>query len=293
MKVGGRAVGGPRHDTPCTAAGLVVRPTAAPHSVLSAEEVAHAMQARAGRPLLLFDIAGYGPKTFLPELDCILADELLKVHVSYGPLAQRLLTKINGLRPHPTATAGAGAGGVWLMEPSCSRQGGRGQVAAIAEHGGVGRAAADIDGGHLGVVVGGPARDARAAPGDLGLGVGASDGDDEVAGRGREGGEDGVGVARARGLTGDDHGTGLDCGSVDARQGIVAGHEIGEALRLRQDQRAHVIENLPAMGERCGGPGGEGRRRRGHRRRGLRAVESRARAHHLSLIHISEPTNPY
>ena len=32
---------------------------------------------------LFFDVAGYGPKSFLPELGCTLADELLKVHRSY------------------------------------------------------------------------------------------------------------------------------------------------------------------------------------------------------------------
>jgi phosphoribosylformylglycinamidine cyclo-ligase len=32
---------------------------------------------------LLFDIAGYGPNTVLPELGCTVADELLKVHRSY------------------------------------------------------------------------------------------------------------------------------------------------------------------------------------------------------------------
>ncbi len=33
---------------------------------------------------LLFDTAGYSPKTFVPELNCTLADELLKVHKSYA-----------------------------------------------------------------------------------------------------------------------------------------------------------------------------------------------------------------
>jgi phosphoribosylformylglycinamidine cyclo-ligase len=32
---------------------------------------------------LFFDVAGYGPKSFLPELGCTLAEELLKVHRSY------------------------------------------------------------------------------------------------------------------------------------------------------------------------------------------------------------------
>jgi phosphoribosylformylglycinamidine cyclo-ligase len=45
---------------------------------------------------LLFEVAGYGPKTFLPELGCTVGDELLKVHRSYlGPIralsAKRLL----------------------------------------------------------------------------------------------------------------------------------------------------------------------------------------------------------
>jgi phosphoribosylformylglycinamidine cyclo-ligase len=36
---------------------------------------------------LLLEVAGYGPKTFLPELGCTVADELLKVHRSYlGPI---------------------------------------------------------------------------------------------------------------------------------------------------------------------------------------------------------------
>jgi phosphoribosylformylglycinamidine cyclo-ligase len=33
---------------------------------------------------LLFDAAGYSPKTYVPELGCTLADELLKVHKSYA-----------------------------------------------------------------------------------------------------------------------------------------------------------------------------------------------------------------
>jgi phosphoribosylformylglycinamidine cyclo-ligase len=37
--------------------------------------------------LLLLETAGYGPETFLPELGCTVADELLKVHISYlGPI---------------------------------------------------------------------------------------------------------------------------------------------------------------------------------------------------------------
>lgn len=37
---------------------------------------------------LLFEVAGYSPKTFVPELGCTVADELLKIHRSYaGPIA--------------------------------------------------------------------------------------------------------------------------------------------------------------------------------------------------------------
>jgi phosphoribosylformylglycinamidine cyclo-ligase len=32
---------------------------------------------------LFFEVGGYGPNSFLPELDCTLADELLKIHRSY------------------------------------------------------------------------------------------------------------------------------------------------------------------------------------------------------------------
>lgn len=39
---------------------------------------------------LLFDVAGYTPDTFLPELDCTVADALLKVHRSYLKPIQRL-----------------------------------------------------------------------------------------------------------------------------------------------------------------------------------------------------------
>jgi len=40
---------------------------------------------------LLFDVAGYSPKTFLPELDGAIADELLKVHRSYLKPIQKLM----------------------------------------------------------------------------------------------------------------------------------------------------------------------------------------------------------
>jgi phosphoribosylformylglycinamidine cyclo-ligase len=42
---------------------------------------------------LLFDVAGYGAKTFLPELGCTVGDELLKVHRSYLTPIQRLLSE--------------------------------------------------------------------------------------------------------------------------------------------------------------------------------------------------------
>lgn len=40
---------------------------------------------------LLFDVAGYGAKTFLPELGCTVGEELLKVHRSYLTPVQTLL----------------------------------------------------------------------------------------------------------------------------------------------------------------------------------------------------------
>jgi phosphoribosylformylglycinamidine cyclo-ligase len=40
---------------------------------------------------LLFESAGYGPKTFLPELGSTVGDELLKVHRSYLRPIQKLL----------------------------------------------------------------------------------------------------------------------------------------------------------------------------------------------------------
>jgi phosphoribosylformylglycinamidine cyclo-ligase len=40
---------------------------------------------------LLFEVGGYTPKTFLPELDCTIADELLKIHRSYLKPIQKLL----------------------------------------------------------------------------------------------------------------------------------------------------------------------------------------------------------
>ena len=40
---------------------------------------------------LLFDVAGYGPDTFLPELQCTVGEELLKVHRSYLRPIRKLL----------------------------------------------------------------------------------------------------------------------------------------------------------------------------------------------------------
>jgi phosphoribosylformylglycinamidine cyclo-ligase len=40
---------------------------------------------------LLFEVGGYTPKTFLPELDSTIADELLKVHRSYLKPIQKLM----------------------------------------------------------------------------------------------------------------------------------------------------------------------------------------------------------
>jgi phosphoribosylformylglycinamidine cyclo-ligase len=42
---------------------------------------------------LLFDVAGYGVKTYLPELGCTVGDELLKVHRSYLKPIQALAEK--------------------------------------------------------------------------------------------------------------------------------------------------------------------------------------------------------
>ena len=41
---------------------------------------------------LLFEVAGYGPKTLLPEVGATVADELLKVHRSYLKPIRALMT---------------------------------------------------------------------------------------------------------------------------------------------------------------------------------------------------------
>lgn len=57
MTVGGRALDWSRLDEALAATDLIISATAAPHVVLSADQVAQAMQVRSGRPLLLIDIA--------------------------------------------------------------------------------------------------------------------------------------------------------------------------------------------------------------------------------------------
>lgn len=69
MRVGGRAVEWARLDEALTAVDLVISATAAPHIVLAREQVAQAMQARGGRPLLLFDIAL--PRDIEPTIDTL------------------------------------------------------------------------------------------------------------------------------------------------------------------------------------------------------------------------------
>jgi phosphoribosylformylglycinamidine cyclo-ligase len=44
---------------------------------------------------VLFDGMALNPGSRLPELDCTVGEELLKVHVTYGPLVQHLLKKFN------------------------------------------------------------------------------------------------------------------------------------------------------------------------------------------------------
>lgn len=69
MKVGGRAVEWSRLDEALTAVDLVISATAAPHVVLTREQVARAIRARAERPLLLFDIAL--PRDIDPAIDAL------------------------------------------------------------------------------------------------------------------------------------------------------------------------------------------------------------------------------
>jgi len=55
---------------------------------------------------LLFDVGGYTPKTFLPEIDSTIADELLKVHRSYLKPIQKLLK--NGMLSAAAHITGGG-----------------------------------------------------------------------------------------------------------------------------------------------------------------------------------------
>jgi phosphoribosylformylglycinamidine cyclo-ligase len=48
---------------------------------------------------IFFDELKLQPRDYLPDLSNTIGDELLKVHVSYGPLIQKLLKKFNGRQP--------------------------------------------------------------------------------------------------------------------------------------------------------------------------------------------------
>jgi phosphoribosylformylglycinamidine cyclo-ligase len=48
---------------------------------------------------ILFDELKLQPQDYLPDLSNTIGDELLKVHVSYGPLVQKLLQKFNNREP--------------------------------------------------------------------------------------------------------------------------------------------------------------------------------------------------
>lgn len=69
MKVGGRAIDWARLSEALATVDLVISATAAPHIVLTKQDVIQAMQARAGRPLLLFDIAL--PRDIEPSVDAL------------------------------------------------------------------------------------------------------------------------------------------------------------------------------------------------------------------------------
>ncbi len=69
MKVGGRAVDWARLHEALAAVDLVISATAAPHIVLSVQEMTQAMRLRSGRPLLIFDIAL--PRDIEPEVDTL------------------------------------------------------------------------------------------------------------------------------------------------------------------------------------------------------------------------------
>jgi len=56
------------------------------------------------------------PRTFVPELRNTIGDELLKVHVSYGPLVGKLLQN----RPWSRAWLTSPAAVSWTTSPACS-----------------------------------------------------------------------------------------------------------------------------------------------------------------------------
>jgi phosphoribosylformylglycinamidine cyclo-ligase len=60
---------------------------------------------------IFFDQLKFKPRTRVPELANTIGDELLKVHVSYGPLTQALLKKFNANRPALKALAHITGGG--------------------------------------------------------------------------------------------------------------------------------------------------------------------------------------
>jgi phosphoribosylformylglycinamidine cyclo-ligase len=60
---------------------------------------------------IFFDQLKFKPRTRVPELRNTIGDELLKVHVSYGPLIQALLKKFNANRPALKALAHITGGG--------------------------------------------------------------------------------------------------------------------------------------------------------------------------------------
>jgi len=65
---------------------------------------------------IFFEQMGLEPTSQVPELGTTLGDELLKVHLSYGPLVQALLRKFNG--PAPSR---ASAGGRTARRPARAR----------------------------------------------------------------------------------------------------------------------------------------------------------------------------
>ena len=60
---------------------------------------------------IFFEQLKFKPNTRVPELANTIGDELLKVHVSYGPLIQKLLKRFNAARPALKALAHITGGG--------------------------------------------------------------------------------------------------------------------------------------------------------------------------------------